>query len=165
MVWTALGAIAVVVVDQWTKLRIGAGLGPGSARGRVDLIGEWFALEYAQNRGAAFGLLDDHPLLVTVAAAMILMGVIVYAIGHRHVSAWLWTGIGLVVGGAVGNLIDRLRLGYVVDFVAVGPWPNFNVADSAISVGVACLAIDAIRGAEGGRSESERLPAGSEGQG
>jgi len=141
---SAVVALAVVLADQWTKRRIEAALGPEAPTGRIDLVGEWFALEYAQNRGAAFGLFGGSPEVVTAAAVLILVGVIAYAIVRHHASGWFWAGIGLVVGGAVGNLIDRLRLGYVVDFVAVGPWPNFNVADAAISVGVACLAIDTL---------------------
>ena len=134
----------VIAIDQSTKRQIEAQLGPGGAAGRVGVIGDWFALEYAQNRGAAFGLLGSNPSLVTVAAVVILVVLIGYAATRRVGSAWLWFGAGLVAGGAVGNLIDRVRLGYVIDFVAVGRWPNFNVADAAISVGVTCLAVDAL---------------------
>jgi len=139
-----LVACLVIAIDRWTKRQIETGLGPGSAADRIDLIGDWFALEYAQNRGAAFGLLGSIPGAVTAAAVLILVVVVAYAASRHAGSPWLWLGVGLVGGGAVGNLIDRLRLGYVIDFVAVGRWPNFNVADAAISVGVACLAIDVL---------------------
>ena len=137
-------AAAVVVLDQWTKRGIEAGLGPGSPQTRVEVLGDWFALEYAETRGAAFGLFAGSSAAVTAAGIVILAGLLLYSWGRGATSRWLGLGTGLVAGGAVGNLIDRLRSGYVVDFVAVGPWPNFNVADAAISVGVVCLAIDAV---------------------
>jgi len=133
-----------LTIDQSTKRQIETGLGPGAATGRIEVIGNWFALEYARNRGAAFGLLGSNPALVTAAAVVILLAIVAYAATRPAGSGWLWFGTGLVVGGAIGNLVDRVRLGYVIDFVAVGPWPNFNVADAAISVGVVCLAVDAL---------------------
>lgn len=144
LIGAGLLATAIFALDQWTKAAIAAGLGPGASRQRVGLAGNWFALEYAENRGTAFGLLAGAPALVTVLAVLVLVGVVAFAVRRRDRSLWLLVGLGLLVGGAVGNLSDRLRLGYVVDFVAIGPWPNFNVADAAISVGILCLAVDAL---------------------
>lgn len=138
-------ALAVVLSDQFTKQAIVDGLGLQSGRDRLTLVGDWFALEYAENRGVAFGALGGNPLVAAVLALAALGGVLTYG-RNRDSGGWGFSvGLGLTIGGAVGNLIDRIRLGYVVDFVAVGPWPNFNVADSAITVGVVCLAIDALR--------------------
>lgn len=143
MVAVALAAL-VLALDQWTKAQVQRGLGPGGDRAVVSLVGDWFLLEYSQNRGMAFGALGAWPSAATVLPALILIGVVVYVLRLGLHGWWLAIGAGLVVGGAVGNLLDRIRLGYVVDFISVGPWPNFNMADSAITVGVACLVLDAL---------------------
>jgi signal peptidase II len=134
----AVAATAAIVagVDQLTKAVIVAAIGPGSADSRIAVRGGWLALEYAENRGAAFGLLPGlAPVLAAVSAA-ILVGIIVHLFRTPSPTLLATISVGAIVGGALGNLIDRVRLGYVVDFVAVGPWPNFNVADSAITLGV-----------------------------
>jgi signal peptidase II len=142
--WAAAVAAAVLAFDQWTKAVIQSALGPAGSRGSVPVAGDWFLIEYAQNRGVAFGALADRPVLAPLLALAMLLALVVYAVRAASRGPWLVAGIGLVGGGAVGNLIDRLRFGYVIDFVAIGPWPNFNVADAAICVGVVCLAIDAL---------------------
>ncbi len=136
-----LVAATVVVVDQATKAVVVERLGPDAQHHRVDLVGTWLAFEYAENRGVAFGLLRSFGSWVPVLAAAVLAAIIVAHARQPTHSAALSVAVGLAVGGAAGNLVDRLRLGHVVDFVAVGPWPNFNVADSAITVGVATAAI------------------------
>lgn len=149
-------AAPVLALDQWTKALVQRGLGPGSNRSVAPLVGDWVLLEYAQNRGVAFGALGGLPALASVLPVLILLGVVGYALRRRFSGPWLAVGSGLVIGGALGNLLDRARFGYVIDFIAVGPWPNFNVADSAISIGVACLVVDALR-----RPDSvERAPSG-----
>ena len=133
----ATAAAAIVAgVDQLTKAFVAAAIGPGSADSRIAVIGDWLALEYAENRGAAFGLLPGlAPVLAAISAA-ILVGIIVHLFRTPSQTLLATISVGAIVGGAFGNLIDRVRLGYVVDFIAVGPWPNFNVADSAITLGV-----------------------------
>lgn len=144
--WLPAAALAagVVALDQWTKALIVRDLGPASEVHVVPLVGDWLALEYAENRGAAFGLLGGQPLVVAAVALAVLAMVIVHAVRSGRNSTVLLLGTGLTVGGAIGNLIDRLRLGFVVDFVAIGAWPNFNVADTAICAGVALIALDAL---------------------
>lgn len=137
-------ATVVLVLDQWTKAIVQRELGPGSDRSVVPLVGDWILFEYAQNRGVAFGVLGGRPDVAAVLPVLILAGIVAYAVRHRFAGPWLVAGAGLAIGGALGNLLDRARFGYVIDFVAVGPWPNFNVADSAISIGVACLVVDAL---------------------
>ena len=133
----ATAATAIVAgVDQLTKMYVDAAIGPGSADSRIAVIGDWLALEYAENRGTAFGLLPGlAPVLAAISAA-ILVGIIVHLFRTPSQTLLATISVGAIVGGAFGNLIDRVRLGYVVDFIAVGPWPNFNVADSAITLGV-----------------------------
>ena len=132
--------LAVVALDQVTKALVVTMLGPGRTSHRAEIFGSFLALRYVENRGAAFGVLRGQGAILSLLALAVVAGLVMY---YRRVavrSPWLAVGIGLVGGGAVGNLIDRARLGYVVDFVAVGPWPKFNVADSAITVGVLLLA-------------------------
>lgn len=141
--WAVFAVLAAVVVavDQWTKSAILAGLGPGATVHRVQIGPEWLSMEYAENRGVAFGLLGATPGIAAVMATLIAAGILWYVAQRRP--SWLLTlGAGLTLGGAAGNLLDRARHGFVVDFVAIGVWPNFNVADAAICGGVLLLALD-----------------------
>jgi signal peptidase II len=111
----------------------------------LPLIGDYLRLTYVENRGAAFGLLQNQTLLF-VAVGVIVIGVI--AASHRHLLSAGFSvhlALGLQLGGAIGNLVDRVRQGYVVDFFDFGYhsnwWPVFNIADSAIVVGVGLLAL------------------------
>jgi signal peptidase II len=104
---------------------------------------------YVENRGAAFGLLQDQTAFF-VFVGVLVVGVI--AASYRYLprsGIRLHLALGLQLGGAIGNLVDRIRQGYVVDFVDFGYrsnwWPVFNVADSAIVVGVALLALNALQ--------------------
>ena len=129
-------AVPIVAMDRATKDAVVRAIGPDADQHRIDLLGRWIGLEYAENRGAAFGLFGaQSPILPLVAVAIVLAIGIAYA-RQRRPSVVLGLVVGLAIGGAIGNLIDRVRLGYVVDFIAVGPWPNFNVADSAVTLGV-----------------------------
>ncbi|MBA2519495.1 MAG: signal peptidase II [Chloroflexia bacterium] len=136
--WLTVGliAFAVLAVDQLTKWLIVRWLTGEAGEGRVDLIRPWLALVYVENRGAAFGLFGGQSDLLLVAAIIVVIGIALTFHRMMGASHLLTIAIGLIIGGAVGNISDRLRLGYVIDFVAVGPWPRFNVADAAISVGV-----------------------------
>ncbi len=135
----------VVVFDQLSKWWVMASFALYESR---PVVGGLFSLTYVQNTGAAFGLLAGPPVwwrqfffvLVAVAAMVVLVG----AYRHYRRRGWLYgAAIGCIGGGAVGNLIDRLRFGAVVDFldfyVKTHHWPAFNIADSAITVGVGCF--------------------------
>jgi signal peptidase II len=133
----ALAAV-VVVIDQISKALVVQFFG-GELHASVDLAGNWLRLSYVTNTGAAFGMLPDQKWLFLVVAALVIP-IILYLGGTETAEAWpMRASLGLMLGGTVGNLIDRLRLGYVVDFVDVGVgswrWPSFNVADSAFVVG------------------------------
>jgi signal peptidase II len=142
----ALGG-GVIVLDQITKAIVLTHLAPGT---HVDVIDGFFTLTLVMNPGLAFGLLGGVPAgwrwivgVLSVAALAVLARVALRVLpaGSRLDRI----AIGLIFGGAIGNLIDRLRFGAVVDFVDLHArgyhWPAFNVADSAISVGVVVLTI------------------------
>lgn len=134
--------LAVILFDQWTKWLAVQHLRDeiGGSRS-IPLPGNFVYLTYVENFGAAFGLFQNQ------TAFFIVVGFVVIAVivsSYRHVKDQGWIlnlALGLQLGGAVGNMIDRLRTGYVVDFVDLRWWPVFNVADSAISVGVMLLAL------------------------
>ena len=130
---------AVAVTDQFTKSLIVSAIGAGRLESRVEVVDSWLALEYTQNRGVAFGLLSGLAPILAAASVAILAGLVLLYIRQATPSVWQTAATGLISGGALGNLIDRVRLGHVVDFLSVGPWPNFNIADSAITLGVLIL--------------------------
>ena len=132
-------ATTVAVIDQLAKLLIVAAIGPGRLEPRVEVVDGWLALEYTQNRGAAFGMLSGLAPILVAASFAILMGLVLLYMRQVTPGVWLTVAIGLISGGALGNLFDRVRFGHVVDFLSIGPWPNFNIADSAITVGVLIL--------------------------
>ncbi|MDD2335474.1 MAG: signal peptidase II [Geobacteraceae bacterium] len=139
-------AILLIVLDQATKLIIVRTMPLHST---IPVIPDIFDIVHARNQGAAFGVLRDTSIRLPFLIGVSLLAVIVIAIFFRKLrpdqklSAW---GLSLVLSGAVGNLIDRVRLGEVVDFLNVHWyehfWPAFNVADSAICIGVGLLVID-----------------------
>ena len=94
---------------------------------RVEAADGWLALEYTENRGAAFGLLPGIAPVLAVATIAILAALLLHYARQTRPPLWHTLAVGAIAGGALGNLIDRVRLGYVVDFVSVGAWPNFNV--------------------------------------
>jgi signal peptidase II len=137
----ALVAAAVIAVDQLAKVWITRTLGtaPGASQ---PLLGSWLNLTLVHNTGVAFGLFQNIPYFFTITSVLISIGAIIfYRYQLPNNQPWVQTSLGLIVGGAVGNILDRLRLGYVIDFVHVTWFPGiFNIADSAITIGVIMLA-------------------------
>ncbi len=147
-------AALVVLLDRWTKQIAEEALHDGGVVRSIAVAGtgEWLRLTYVENRGAAFGLLQNQTAFFVVVG-VIVIGVIATSFRYLPRSAFLLhLALGLQLGGAVGNLIDRVRQGYVVDFVDFGYrtnwWPVFNVADSAIVIGVGLLALHMLRQSE-----------------
>ena len=135
--WVVLVVIAVaaIVADQMTKQVVGRTLGLGRS---VDIVGP-FTIHHVQNSGIAFGLFASRTALVigvTGAAVGLMLWFFAHA-GKRH--PVLPVALGLVLGGSIANLVDRVRLGYVTDFLDLRAWPAFNLADTFIVVGVAML--------------------------
>ncbi len=138
--------VAIIVFDQLSKQWIVNRLGPVPLMDAIPLVGNGVQLIYSRNTGVAFSLLQGVPQLLTVLALLITAGVIyVYITQLPRQNLAVQISIGLIVGGALGNLIDRIVLGYVIDFIQVGWWPVFNVADSAISLGAILLVLTLVR--------------------
>lgn len=125
----------MVLTDQFTKLWITSNLVPGQSVPMGLLL-----ITYVRNSGAAFGLLANQNLLITFAVAIGVAAIVLYYAYPPFQTNWIRISLGLLLGGAVGNLIDRLRFGYVIDFIDFRVWPVFNIADSAITTGIIVLA-------------------------
>jgi signal peptidase II len=142
---------AIVVLDQWTKALVVRSL---ALHEYVPLVDGLLSLSHVRNRGAAFGLLSDWDLpyqsaLLSALGVFALLAITLYFLRLPAAARLPRLALALVLGGAIGNLIDRVRLGFVVDFVHLywrqHQWPDFNVADSAITVGVTLLVLDILR--------------------
>ena len=144
--WARAGVVLAVVLaaDQLTKRLADAAV----PRGGRESLALGVDLVNVRNRGVAFGVLADGGALVSVVVVVALLALLAFfARNARRPLVWLPTG--LLLGGALGNLVDRFRWGYVVDFVDVRVWPYvFNVADAAITVGVALLLLHLVWGGE-----------------
>jgi signal peptidase II len=143
--WCLAGALAATVVaaDQVAKAVVEARLVPGE---EVDVLGP-LGLTLSHNRGVAFGLAGGTgaPLVLITLAAL---GVVGYLFARNPTRPGMWVAAGLLAGGAIGNLADRVRAGAVTDYVALASWPPFNLADVAITVGVLALVFLYLRDAE-----------------
>ena len=134
--WGRMGLVlgAVLVLDQVTKALVRRDVAVGDENGVFPAI----SLVHVRNDGIAFGALGGASVLVAIAVGVALVGLLAYFVTHTtRRLAWLPTG--LLLGGAVGNVLDRLRDGVVTDFIKLPHWPAFNVADMAITVGVLAL--------------------------
>jgi signal peptidase II len=138
-------AVAVVVADQLSKAWIAATLAPGAS---MSVVGDSLRLVNGQNNGALFGLFRDNAALFGIIS-IVVVGLIVAYHARAGRSPYLSVALGLLLGGAIGNMTDRLRLGYVIDFVDAGVgslrWYTFNVADAAISGAILMLIVLAVR--------------------
>ena len=136
-----LAAIAAFVLDQFTKYVVATNFEPGESRIAIPHLLWW---TYVQNHRGAFGLFGSQAWLL-VAMALAVLGVFWYAFRDAAAQSLLVrVAFGAIVGGAVGNIVDRFHYGFVVDFVDLHWWPVFNVADSCITVGVALLVLSSL---------------------
>lgn len=143
--WGLAGALCglIVAADQGAKAAVEANLFPGE---QVEVLGP-LQLTLSHNRGVAFGLAGGGGALLILFAAVAL-GVIGYLFARNAARPGMWVAAGLLAGGALGNLADRVRADAVTDYIDVASWPAFNLADIAITLGVLLLAFLYIREAE-----------------
>lgn len=136
--WRFAGALCglVVVADQAAKALVEHNLTPGED---VEVLGP-LELTLTHNTGVAFGLASGGGLRLVLLTALAL-GIVAYVFSRNPTRPGLWVAAGLLAGGALGNLADRVRVDAVTDYIQVGSWPAFNLADIAVTVGVVVLAV------------------------
>lgn len=136
----AIPSLLLDIVTKWlVRMHIPRG-------GGYSIIPGFFNLRHDRNTGAAFGILADQRMLLVIITIAALIFIFVYSFRFRH-SRWMQTALGFLLGGAVGNFIDRIYLGEVVDFLQFGIesknlfWPTFNVADVSVCIGAGMLIV------------------------
>jgi signal peptidase II len=136
--WRLAGALCglVVVLDQAAKALVEAHIVPGQD---VEVLGP-IELTLSHNSGVAFGLAAGGGVRLVLLTAVAL-GVVGYVFSRDPTRRWIWIAAGLLAGGALGNLADRIRAEAVTDYIQIGSWPAFNLADVAVTAGVALLAL------------------------
>jgi signal peptidase II len=134
--WSRAGLVLAVVVllDQLTKKLVKDGLDVGEENAVFPAV----KLVHAQNRGVAFSALEGKGAIVSLVIGLAVVGLLVY-VARNIATPYIWLPTGMLTGGALGNIIDRVRDGAVTDFVKLPAWPAFNVADMAITFGVLAL--------------------------
>ncbi|WP_307586257.1 signal peptidase II [Paenibacillus wynnii] len=147
-------AVIVFLIDQGTKYLIATRL---ELQEQISVIGNFFLITSHRNRGAAFGILEGQRWLFFLVTFVVVIGIVWYLNKARKTQKLLPTALGLVLGGAFGNFLDRLLSGEVVDFLQFNfgsyTFPIFNVADSSIVIGVALIILDSLRDLKGGGEE------------
>jgi signal peptidase II len=144
--WVAATLAAIVALDQLTKAWATRAL----ADGPISVVGDTVELRLTRNPGGAFG--NFAAITPVLAVAALAVSLVLVRVLRRASSRWTIVALTLVLGGALGNLVDRVARdpgflsGHVVDFVSVGAWPVFNVADSCITVGAVVLVVGSLRG-------------------
>ncbi|MGM0124244.1 signal peptidase II [Enterococcus sp. AZ194] len=131
---------AVIGIDQWVKLWTVSNFKLGESQSVIENI---LSLTYIRNTGAAWSLLEGKMWFFTVVTTIAVIAVLYFLVKNLHGNKWFTIGLSLVLAGALGNFIDRIRLGYVVDMFQTDfiNFPIFNVADMSLVIGVVCIFI------------------------
>lgn len=139
----AIIIVGVIVLDRVVKAVVRSGFEPGET---AAVLGDFFHITYVQNKGVAFSMLYGKETVILIITAVLMVAVLVVLIGfHRKFPAMFNTGLALVCGGGLSNIIDRKAYGYVVDMFDFGWFPVFNVADICICVGCGLMLLYALR--------------------
>ena len=131
-----LVCVIVILLDQWVKYYIASSLPLGTS---IPVLPGIFHITYIQNPGAAFGILENQQTFFILIGVAILIAAAWFYPRLKQETVWVRYGSAMLLGGAVGNLIDRVWLGKVIDFFDFRIWPIFNIADIAIVCGVGCI--------------------------
>jgi signal peptidase II len=171
-VWIILLVAGVIIaLDQWTKALVRQHIPKFEFTVPIPALGEYLVFEHVDNHGAAFGILQNQGNVFIIIAFVVGLAILFYARSLPSEQRLIRVLLGMQLGGALGNVIDRLHQGFVTDFVKMGIpgvyyWPNYNVADSSIVIGVIALGIYIIaedlrkqRSAGSGEPPVENLPA------
>jgi signal peptidase II len=160
--------LAALAADQISKAIVTSSLNRGESWPDDGFV----QATYARNTGTAFGLFRDQGFTLTIISLVAVAGMIYFFRGTALKGWPMRLSIGIMLGGAIGNLVDRIRLGFVVDFIDIGAWPIFNLADSFITTGIAILVITTLlfpdqistarAGSQNGPAGDDDAPAASE---
>lgn len=144
MIWTIFIILAVVGLDQWTKVLALEQLRPIKT---FPIVQDVLHLTYVENRGAAFGMLAEHRWIFMGFSVAAILAILVWLFREKPKSAWIRCAAAFIVGGGIGNMIDRIARGFVVDFIDVRciDFYVFNVADSFVCVGCAMFFVWVLR--------------------
>jgi len=142
-------ALGVLAADQLTKAIVRWAIAPGAS---IPLLGPSIGLTHVSNTGSAFGLLQGQNVILAVVGVIAALALVVW---HKRVAPWKGGNvlIGLLVGAILGNVLDRFFFGSVTDFVQLGPWPAFNVADTTLTLGVLGLLYEEWRAERGNKKK------------
>jgi signal peptidase II len=157
--WALFLIVAAVVFlgDRVTKHLVRTNLSVGEMWNPIPFLRPFVTVTHVTNTGGAFGLFRDYGLIFAIVAVVVVLGIIAFYRFLPPGQAWLRVSLGLQLGGALGNLCDRVRLGSVVDFVDFKIWPVFNLADLAIVVGVSLLAFHLLFNQQEGEQRVEGI--------
>ena len=151
--WMLILATTVIVgLDQLTKYLVREYMSYGQS---IPETG-FFRLTYYTNSGTIFGLFPNIPVILTIASVVAIVCLIYFYRTQKNVGVWLRVSIALLLSGAIGNFIDRVSMGEVTDFIDVGMWPVFNIADSAITCGIFLLLLVTVVLPELGKSKERK---------
>jgi len=153
-----IAALITILLDQATKIAVLANFRLYESKA---VLGKVLYLTHITNKGGAFGLLSNFPAFFIFLAVIMVVCGIAFIPRIWKLSGILKISLGLLIGGTIGNLIDRIRFGYVVDFIDFKVWPAFNVADIAICVGVILIAIQLLTFRESKHTEDDAAVAGA----
>ena len=140
--WTIFMIAAIIVgFDQWTKWLVRTHISPGESwlPASLQWLSPYARIVHWYNRGAAFGMFQEGNMVFTVLAFVVVVAIIYYYPQISSVDWPLRLAMSMQMGGAIGNLVDRLTIGHVTDFISIGKFPVFNIADSSISIGCVVL--------------------------
>ncbi|MDP2965435.1 MAG: signal peptidase II [Pelolinea sp.] len=129
----------LIALDQWTKSIVRQNLDLGEMWMPLDWLSPYARVVHWYNTGVAFGMFQDKNLLFSILALAISVFLIIFYPKLTEKDWFLRIALGMQLGGSLGNLIDRITIGHVTDFISVGKFPVFNIADASISVGVAVM--------------------------
>ncbi len=131
-------ALAICALDRLLKAWVVRALPLWASR---PLLGNWLYLTHVRNTGAAFGLFGGNALLLAIISMALFVALFFWREHLRSLGTWGYLALALILGGALGNMYDRLAYGYVIDFIDLRIWPVFNLADSAVVVGALLLVV------------------------
>ena len=134
-------ALLIILLDQWSKDLVRDQIGLGNEVYPIPFLAPFFRFTYWKNTGAAFGIFQNANMPLLILSILISLVVVWLYFKSEDGPLIFRISLAMMLGGAIGNMIDRIRFGFVTDFIAVGRFPVFNIADSAVTVGVAIMLI------------------------